>query len=80
MDVTQQQGNLFSGRVYGIQKDMKREITQHKNIDIVCLVTSDKDYIDTIRELRSCGKRIVVIGEEQATDKLRNACSKFIEI
>lgn len=116
MAAAKQQGILFSGRVYGlqkdnstrewskkareygisdirlfgepeknkvdkkIQKDMKQEITQHKNIDIVCLVTSDKDYVDAIQELRSCGKRIVVIGEDQATDKLRNACSKFIEI
>lgn len=63
-----------------IQKDMKREITQHKNVDIVCLVTSDKDYVVTICELRSCGKRVVVIGEDSAPDKLRNACSKFIEI
>lgn len=63
-----------------IQRDMKREITQHKNIDIVCVATSDKDYAVTIRELRSCGKRVVVIGEVSTSDRLRNACSKFIEI
>lgn len=116
MRVAQQQGILFSKRVYGlqkdnrtrrwsdkareygisdirlfggpeknkvdkkIQKDMKREITQHKNVDIVCLVTSDKDYVVTICELRSCGKRVVVIGEGSAPDILRNACSEFIEI
>ena len=63
-----------------IQKDMKREIIQHKNVDIVCLVTSDQDYVATICELRSCGKRVVVIGEDRAPDQLRNACSVFIEI
>lgn len=50
------------------------------NIDIVCLVTSDKGYAATIRELRAQGKRVIVMGEEKAPDELRNACSKFIEI
>ena len=63
-----------------IQKDAKREIAQHKNVDIVCLATSDKDYTVTIKELRARGKRVVVIGEGKASDKLRNACSVFIEI
>lgn len=116
MFVAKQQGILFFGRVYGlqkdnstrrwsdkarkygiadirlfggpeknkvdrkIQKDIKREITQHKNIDIVCLVTSDKGYAVTIRELRTQGKRVIVMGEKKAPDELRNACSKFIEI
>ena len=63
-----------------IQKDVKREISQHKNVDIVCVATSDKDYAVTIHELRERGKRVVVIGEDKTSDKLRNACSKFIEI
>lgn len=116
MAAAQQQGILFSERVYGlqkdfstrawsdkakeygisdirlfggpaknkvdrkIQKDVKREITQHKNVDIVCVATSDKGYAVTIRELRARGKRVVVIGEDKAPDKLKNACNKFIEI
>lgn len=116
MDAVKQQGVLFFGRVYGlqkdnrtrrwsdkareygisdirlfggpeknkvdrkIQKDVKREITQHKNIDIVCVATSDKDYAVAIQELRARGKRVVVIGEDKAPDKLRNACSVFVEI
>lgn len=63
-----------------MQKDMKREITRHKNIDIVCVATSDKDYAVTIRKLRAQGKRVIVIGEDSASDQLRNACSEFIEI
>ena len=63
-----------------IQKDVKREITQHKNVDIVCVATSDKGYADTILELRARGKRVVGIGESKAPDQLRNACSVFIEI
>lgn len=116
MDAAKHQGILFSGRVYGLQKDnstrewsdkareygiadirlfggpqknkvdrkiqrdVKREIIQHKNVDIVCVATSDKGYAVTIRELRAWGKRVVVIGEGKAPDKLRNACSEFIEI
>lgn len=63
-----------------IQRDVKREIAQHKNIDIVCVATSDKGYSAVIRELRARGKRVVVIGENKASDKLRDACSIFIEI
>lgn len=63
-----------------MQKDMKREIVQYKNVDIVCMATSDKGYAAAIRELRACGKRVVVIGEGKAPHQLRNACSKFIEI
>lgn len=63
-----------------IQKDAIREIIQHKNVDIVCVVTSDRGYVETIRKLRAQGKRVVVIGEEKAPNKLRNACNKFIEI
>lgn len=63
-----------------IQKDVKREIARNKNVDIVCVATSDKDYTDTITKLREQGKRVVVIGEDKTSDKLRNACSKFIEI
>lgn len=40
-----------------IQKDVKREIAQYKNIDIVCLATSDKDYVSAIREIRARGKK-----------------------
>lgn len=63
-----------------IQKDMKREITRHKNVDIVCVATSDKGYADTFRKLRAQGKKVIGIGEGKTPDKLRNACSVFIEI
>ena len=35
-----------------IKKDARRLITQHKNVDIVCIATNDSDYVDIIRELR----------------------------
>lgn len=63
-----------------IKKDAKKEILRHKNIDIVCLVTSDLDYIDTISFLRSQGKQVVVLGEKKASASLRRSCNKFFEI
>ncbi|MBO6162942.1 MAG: NYN domain-containing protein [Eubacterium sp.] len=63
-----------------IKKDARRLINQHKNIDIVCIATSDNGYVDIIRELRSLGKRVVVIGEKQASASLRSSCNCFVEI
>ena len=63
-----------------IKKDAWRLITQHKNVDIVCIATNDSDYVDIIRELRSMGKRVVVIGEKQAPESLRTSCNRFVEI
>ncbi len=116
LEVAEQQGEIFSQRVYGLQRDkytskwseearkyniedirlcggpekdkvdkkikrdVKREIFQQKNVDIVCIATSDKGYVETIKELREAGKRVVVIGGKKAPDKLREVCSKFIEV
>ena len=63
-----------------IQKDARKEISKHKNLDIVCLVTSDSGYVDMVDKLRSQGKRVVVIGEKKASKVLRKSCSQFIEI
>lgn len=63
-----------------IQKDVKKEIENNKLVDVVCIVTSDKGYTETVRELRRQGKRVVGIGEKKAPKELRDACSKFIEI
>ena len=60
-----------------IKKDARRLITQHKNVDIVCIATN---YVDIICELRSMGKRVVVIGEKQAPESLRTSCNRFVEI
>ena len=63
-----------------IKKDARRMIDLHKNIDIVCIATNDGGYVDLIMELRSRGKRVVVIGEKQAAESLRISCNQFVEI
>lgn len=63
-----------------IQKDASNIVDQVKNIDIICIATSDTGYVGRIRELREMGKRVVVIGEKKASAKLRDACNEFIEV
>lgn len=116
MQIVKRQGELYSARVYGlqkdphtknwtdkaqklgikdirlsgahekdkadrkIQKDAKKEIMQAKNVDVVCIATSDKGYADTVCALREQGKRVVVIGEEKTPVELRQAANKFIKV
>lgn len=63
-----------------IKRDARKLINQHKNVDIVCLATNDGGYIDVIAELRQAGKKVVVIGEKSASEKLRKSCNRFIEV
>ena len=63
-----------------IIRDAKRILNHDKNIDIFVIATSDSDYVDIIKELRTSGKRVVVVGDRNAPDSLRNSCNKFIEI
>ncbi len=63
-----------------IIRDAKRILNKSKNIDIFVIATSDSDYVGVIRELRDSGKRVVVVGDRNASESLRNSCNKFIEI
>ena len=63
-----------------IIRDAKRILNHDKNVDIFVIATSDSDYIDIIKELRTSGKRVVVVGDRNAPDSLRSSCNKFIEI
>lgn len=63
-----------------IMKDARQVVDKCKNVDIVCIATSDKDYVPIIKELRSLGKRVVIIGEKHASVLLRESCSRFILI
>lgn len=63
-----------------VQKDARNEVNRHKNIDTVLIVSSDGGYTETVRELRSMGKRVIIIGEQKTPKRLRESCSWFIEI
>ena len=61
-------------------KDARKVIRDHKNVDVICIVTNDGGYVKDVEEMRNVGKRIVIIGESRAPEKLRKCCNKFIEI
>ena len=63
-----------------IQKDAKTIVRQDKNVDVVCIATNDAGYAESIRDLRSQGKRVIGIGGKQAPEILRKSCSSFVEI
>lgn len=63
-----------------IKKDTIHDVSEATNIDIVIIASSDHGYSDNIRQLRTMGKRVVVIGEAKAPKKLRQACNEFVLI
>ena len=63
-----------------LKKDARRLITNQKNVDVICIATNDGGYVDVIEELRSQGKRVVVIGTDDAAKSLRESCNCFIKI
>lgn len=63
-----------------IKRDASKIIMEYKNVDVIVLVTSDSDYIDAVKDLRNHGKRVVIVGTNQASKSLRQSCNKFIEI
>ena len=82
--------NLHDKRLYGrpthnkvdkkMSKDIMKDITDHKNTDIVVIVASDAYYRKAAIEARAQGKRVVGIGEEKTPNKLRSVYNEFWEI
>ena len=89
-EVANHTDNMKDIRLYGppaknkvdnkIIKDAKRAVNKNRNVDIYYIVSSDHGYISVIYELRGKGKRVVVIGEKKASEKLRKSANKFIQI
>lgn len=63
-----------------IKKDSIKIINDNRSIDVVVIATSDAGYVDAVEEARSMGKKVVCIGYKNAPQKLRDACSVFIEL
>lgn len=60
-----------------IQKDVSKEIITHKNIDIVVIATSDHGYVDSVKEMRSKGKKVIILGNRKTSNKLKKACNEY---
>lgn len=82
--------NMKDIRLYGgpakdkvdkkLQKDILKEIQKEKNVDIICIVSSDHGYVSAIELAKKYKKRVIGLGEKNTSVKLREVCNKFIEI
>ncbi len=63
-----------------IKKDVNKTLNNNKNIDIVVIVSSDGGYADVVESAKKLQKKVVVIGEKNTPEKIRNISSEFIEI
>ena len=89
-DVAKNQDNVKDIRLCGgpahdkvdnkIKRDARAAVQNASNIDIFVIVSSDHGYADVISELKHKGKRVLVVGEEKAPERLRKAGSEFVMI
>jgi len=63
-----------------IQKDARQLIKNDNNIDIICFATSDAGFTETIKLIQQQGKNVILICENKAPDKLKNAADKCVII
>lgn len=67
-----------------IDKKIKEHIRKslaNEAVDIICLVTSDGGYEDIVKEVKTSGKEIIVMGEEKSPSRLRKSVKdNFIKL
>ena len=63
-----------------IKKDIRKSIRNGSCADEIVISTSDGGYKDIIEEARAAGKKVTILGEKKAPQKLRNAADKFEKI
>ncbi|MCY7296171.1 NYN domain-containing protein [Alteromonas sp. a30] len=54
------------------------DILYTKNIDIICLVSSDCDFTPLVTRALADGKFVIGFGERKAPDAFVNSCSRFL--
>ena len=59
-----------------IIRDAKKVLNENKSIDIFVIVSSDGDYTELVRFLRSNRKRVVILAPKNTSKKLKNASSE----
>ena len=63
-----------------IMKDMKRTSGEERPDCFIVLVTSDADFIPSVKACREKGFVVIGIGEKKTPEKLRKEYVKFIEL
>jgi uncharacterized protein (TIGR00288 family) len=54
------------------------DVLHNKDVDVVCLVTSDCDFTPLARRVREDGKLLLGFGERKAPAAFVDACSRFL--
>ena len=54
------------------------DVLYTKNIDVICLVSSDCDFTPLVTRILSDGKEVIGFGERKTPDPFVNSCSKFL--
>lgn len=58
--------------------DLMDDLHKNDNIDIFIIVSSDSDFTEAARRIRSNGKIVFGIGKRKTPKMLKNSCDKFI--
>lgn len=59
-----------------IMRDTRKILDQNRSIDIFVIVSGDGDYAALVNFLRARGKRVVVLGAKQISQRLKAASSE----
>lgn len=54
------------------------DVLYTKQVDIICLVSSDCDFTPLVTRILADGKAVIGFGERKAAEAFVNACSKFL--
>ena len=60
--------------------DIEHDLESNKSLDIVCIATRDGDYTNVVKEIRTHGKRAVVLAAPNTSQKLKDAASRVKDI
>lgn len=58
--------------------DLMDDLHKNNNIDIFIIVSSDSDFTEPARRIRTNGKKVFGIGRKDTPKMLKNSCDKFI--
>lgn len=58
--------------------DLIDDLHKNNNIDIFVIVSSDSDFTEAARRIRTNGKKVFGIGKKKTHKMLKNSCDKFI--
>ena len=55
------------------------DLLYQKNIDTLCIVTSDGDFTGLVKRIREDGIEVIGIGKSDASKRLEKVCDQFLD-